>query len=115
MALAAIFNVPATESQLDNWAFAHMAHHRDIIRVIYERSGIALPEYTLDPVMPASGGESFDWERLHQTMHAQMDVLLGIAPFNLLGVNWRNQSQLAGWVQLNGSEHRQAGDILGLG
>lgn len=115
MAVAALFNVPTSQDQLDNWAFAHMSHHRDIIRVIYERTGVALPEFALDPIAPGGGGTSFDWERLHQTMHAQMDTVLGIAPFNLLGVNWQDENKLAGWIQLNGSEHRQAGDLLGLG
>jgi hypothetical protein len=115
MAVAALFNVPTTQDQIDNWAFAHMSHHRDIIRVIYERTGVALPEYALDPIIPNKGGATFDWERLHQTMHAQMDAILGIAPFNLLGVDWANENRLAAWVLLNASEHRQAGDILGLG
>lgn len=115
MTVAALFNVPTTPDQLANWAFAHMSHHRDIIRVIYERTGVALPEYALDPVSPAVGGASFDWERLHQSMHAQMDTLLGIAGYNLLGVDWKNENRLAAWIQLNASEHRQAGDLLGLG
>lgn len=115
MPVAAIFNVPKTEAEVNDWAFAHMAHHRDIIRVIYERVGIALPEYALDPIAPNSGGDSFDWERLHQTMHTQMDALLGIAPLNLLGLDWRNENRLSAWIQLNAQEHRQAGDILRLG
>jgi hypothetical protein len=115
MALAALFNVPTSEDQLANWSFAHMAHHRDIIRVIYERTGVALPEYALDPVDVNAGGSAFNWERLHQQMHAQMDLVLGIAPYNLLGVDWKNENRLAAWVLLNASEHRQAGDILGLG
>ena len=115
MALAALFNVPSTRTELDEWAFAHMAHHRDIVRVIYERVGLALPEYALDPLNPNEAGEDSNWERLHQVMHTQMDTILGIAPFNLLGVNWLDENQLSAWIQLNANEHRQAGDILGLG
>ena len=115
MAVAAIFNVPTQEDALNEWAFAHMSHHRDIIRVIYQTLALALPEYALDPVTPNEQGFDLNWERLHQTMHTQMDTILGIAPFNLLGVNWRNENQLAAWVQLNAQEHRQAGNILGLG
>ena len=115
MAVAALYNVPTTPEQLENWSFAHMAHHRDIIRVIYERTGVALPEYALDPIGVNVGGSAFNWERLHQEMHAQMDLILDIAPYNLLGVDWRNENRLAAWILLNASEHRQAGDILGLG
>lgn len=115
MSLAALFNVPGTPDQLDAWAFAHMAHHRDILRVIYEQTGVALPEYALDPIASATKPDASDWERLHQTMHAQMNTLLGIAGNNLLGVDWRNENRLAAWIQLNASEHRQAGNLLGLG
>lgn len=115
MSVAALFNVPTTDEQIQQWAFAHMAHHRDIIRVIYQDFSIALPEYALDPITPNQAGEEYNWERLHQTMHSQMDAILGIAPYNLLGLDWSNENKLAAWIQLNASEHRQAGDILGLG
>lgn len=113
MALATLYNVPASQPELDEWAFAHMAHHRDIIRLIYELGAIALPEYALDPVQTDT--TSTDWERLHQTMHTQMDILLGIAGYNLLGVNWQDENRLSAWIVLNADEHFQAGNILGLG
>lgn len=115
MALANLYNVPTTKEQLDNWSFAHMAHHRDIVRVIYQVIALALPEYALDPVVPNEAGTESDWERLHQTMHTQMDVVLGIAPYNLLGLDWNDENKLSAWIQLNADEHRQAAQILGLG
>lgn len=115
MAIANLFNVPTTPDQLSNWAFAHMSHHRDIIRVIYQAIGLALPEYALDPVVPDEAGEESNWERLHQTMHTQMDVVLGIAPYNLLGLDWHDENKLSAWIALNADEHRQAANILGLG
>ena len=93
MALANLYNVPTTPEQLNNWAFAHMSHHRDIIRVVYQVLALALPEYALDPVVPSSGG----------------------APYNLLGLDWNNENKLSAWIQLNADEHRRAGNILGLG
>lgn len=90
----------------------HMAHHRDIIRKIYELAGIALVEYLLDPFDPKNLGA---WDYQHQIMHQQMDSLLGIAGFNLLGVDWQNQELLAAWILLNATEHNQAADILRIG
>lgn len=115
MSVAALYNVPISREQLDAWGFAHMAHHRDIIRVIYERIAFALPEYALDPIYPDVVGEESDWERLHQTMHTQMDTILGIEPYNLLGLDWKDENKLSAWVQLNADEHYQASNILGLG
>lgn len=114
MGLASLYNVPTTDRQRAEWAFAHMAHHRDIIRIIYQVLALALPEYALDPITPDTIGNESGWERLHQTMHTQMDAILGIAPYNLLGLDWSDENTLAAWIQLNADEHRQAADIIGL-
>jgi hypothetical protein len=112
MSLAAIFNVPRTKTELSEWAFAHMANHRDIIRVTYEVLSIALPEYALDPVDPDETGT---WQRLHQEMHRDMNSVLGTGGFNLLGVDWHDQNRLSAWIQLNAIEHRQVSNVLRLG
>lgn len=110
--IASLFNVPKTQTEVNEWSFAHMAHHRDIIRTIYELGAIALPEYSLDPINPA---DTANWERLHQTMHDQMNSVLGIAGFNLLGLNWQDENNLAAWIQLNSIEHREVSDFLVMG
>lgn len=112
MAIAALFNVPTTDTELSEWAFAHMANHRDIIRLIYQVLHIALPEYQLDPINPDATGV---WQRQHQEMHRDMNSLLNTSGFNLLGLDWHDQNRLSAWVQLNAVEHRQASDILRIG
>lgn len=112
MSLAALFNIPTNESNLQQWSFAHMAHHRDIVRVIYEQTGIALPEYLLDPFDPANRA---NWDYTHQVMHQQMNLLIGVQGNDLLGLDWEDENKRAAWILLNGSEHRQVGDFLGLG
>jgi predicted acylesterase/phospholipase RssA len=112
VSVAAIFNVPSTDDELSEWAFSHMANHRDIIRVIYNVLGVALPEYALDPVNPDNTGV---WERQHQEMHRDMNSLLGTSGFNLLGLDWRDQNRLSAWIVLNATEHRQVSDLLRIG
>lgn len=109
MALASLYNVPSTDNERSQWAFAHMAHHRDINRKIYELLAIALPEFILDPINPADMGS---WEYQHQEMHNNQDSILGIAGFDLSELDWTNQNELAGWIYLNALEHKQASDIL---
>lgn len=111
MALASLYNVPSTDTERSQWAFAHMAHHRDINRKIYELLAIALPEFILDPINPAETGT---WEYQHQEMHNNQNSILGIAGFDLSELDWANQNELAGWVYLNALEHKQASDILEL-
>lgn len=110
--IASLYNVPSNRPELDSWAFAHMAHHRDINRLIYQLTGTSLPEYILDPLNPRDGGV---WLDQHQKMHENMDAILGIAGYDLLDVDFEDSAQVAGWILLNASEHQQASDILGIG
>ena len=110
--LADLANVPSTDEERASWAFAHMAHHRDINRRIYELVKIALPEYILDPINPHDSGE---WEYQHQIMHDNFNQLLGIDGQDLTDVDWKDPRILNGWVFLNFSEHYQASNILEIG
>jgi hypothetical protein len=110
--IASLFNVPSTDEERAQWAFAHMAHHRDINLRIYTLVKVALPEYVLDPIDPNNVGT---WEYQHQLMHDNQNQILGIDGQDLTGLDWKNENELAAWVQLNSSEHLQASDILGIG
>ncbi len=110
--LADLYNVPSTDEERAQWAFAHMAHHRDIAARIYLLVKVALPEYILDPVNPEDAG---DWEYQHQIMHDNQNALLGISGQDLTGIDWKDPRLLAGWIFLNSSEHYQASNILGIG
>lgn len=111
-AVADLYNVPSTDAERAAWAFAHMAHHRDINRRIYELVAISLPEYVLDPVDPDDVGQ---WEYQHQLMHDNQNQILGISGFDLSEVSWKDQNLLAGWIFLHSQEHLQAADILEIG
>mgnify|MGYP001594669191 CR=1 FL=1 len=110
--VAALFNVPGNPAELAQWSAAHMSHHRDINRRIYELAGVSLPEFVLDPINPDDTGV---WEDQHQQMHQEMDAALGINGFDLSNVNFENEAFLAGWIQLHFNEHYQAANILEIG
>lgn len=110
--IANLYNVPGTTAELAEWAFSHMAHHRDINARIYLLLKIALPEYILEPIDPADTGQ---WEDQHQIMHDNQNQLLGIAGQDLTGVDWKDDNLKAAWVFLNASEHYQAAAILEIG
>lgn len=113
-AVAGLYNVPdlGQPESLATWGFVHAAHHRDIIRRIYELALLALPEYILDPINP---NDMETWTYQHQQMHNDMDTILGISGFNLDDVDWKNKGQLSSWVALHAAEHLQAANILGIG
>lgn len=110
--IADLYNVPGNDAERSEWAFAHMAHHRDINAAIYNLIKIALPEYILEPLDPNDTGQ---WEYQHQIMHDNFNAILGIQGQDLTGINWKNPNLLAGWIFLNQSEHYQASNILEIG
>ena len=114
MALQDISQVPMDPDAFSRWSFANMAHHRDIFRVIYETTGIQLPESPLDPFNPAD--DSFStWLVQHAHMHYDQNAVLGIDSNNLLDLDWSDQSSLQAWMLQHFSEHDQAGALLNLG
>lgn len=109
MGLANLYNIPGTPETFASWSFSHQAHHRDIIRRIYEVYNTALPEYTLDPVNEGNFRGFLDQ---HQIMHQQMNQILGLENFDLSQLNIKDRGQFASWIQLNGSNHTRAATIL---
>jgi hypothetical protein len=111
MGVASLANIPDTTEALASWSFNHMAHHRDINRVIFQLHNIALPEYPLDPFNPYDESVFPDQ---HQAMHNAQNAILQIDGNDLTGVNWSDPGQRAAWIWLNFTEHKQASDILGV-
>lgn len=109
MALAVLYEIPRSDEDLKVWGFVNMAHHRDIIRVIYEESGEQQPEYILDPINPLV---METWLYQHQLMHDNMNAALGVAGYNLLELNWDDP---ANWINQHAQEHFAVGQILQLG
>jgi len=110
--LATLFRIPQTPEEFSLWSFAHAAHHRDIIRLIFQTQSKRLDEYVLDPLNPVDMG---NWPYLHQTMHQQMDTVLGIKGFDLSTIDWQDADLMSGWFNQHANEHYQAGAILKLG
>jgi len=118
MALDVLTVTPQTPEDIRRWSFAHMANHRDIVRRVYELTTpvppattpapVNLPLFPLDPLDPDNMGE---WLYQHSVMHAQMDAVLGIAPYDLLGLDWSDPDE---WIGFNADEHVQACAKLGI-
>jgi hypothetical protein len=108
MPIANLFFVPQTPEQEAAWSFSHLANHRDFIRTVQQKFGIVLPEYAIDPF----GDDVAD---LHQTLHNDLDSLIGVQGFDLSEVNWKDPQQRAAWIFLNATLHQQEGAILGVG
>jgi hypothetical protein len=115
MPIAGLYDYPADRADLSVWSFSHMAHHRDIIRVLFQQQSVSLTEYSLDPVDPKDRDGFNAWLANHQVMHNDMDKALGIAGYDLSQVDWSDRAAMSDWLQNHGDEHYRAGQILNLG
>lgn len=111
MGVADIYNVPETPEARSEWAFSHMAHHRDCIRRVAEGGGPNLQEYPLDPIDFNDPG-IFIYN--HQQMHNDLNTVLGVFGNDLTDVDFSKAPELSAWIQLNASEHYQYNSKLGV-
>lgn len=112
MGLGSFAVPPGDANGLSVWAFAHLAHHRDINRRIFETLGTTLTDYVLDPIDLTDMG---DWLVQHQIMHDAMNqTLYGAQGYNLQSLEWRDYSNLQEWLAQNYAEHARAATTLGV-
>lgn len=111
MALADLYNIPHDANSMSQWSFAHMAHHRDMIRIVKQTLNIRLDEFILDPVNLTNPVQFLDQ---HQQMHNQLDRLFNISGFDLTEINWANTSSRAGWIWQNAQLHVQEANATGV-
>ena len=117
MPLAQIQAIPKTPGEIAGWSFAHAANHRDIIRRLIETgksSANTLMTYYLDNFSPDAIATT-SWLYQHAVTHQQMDLALGIQPYNLNTLDWQDPDSVANWFDEHSVEHQQASQILGLG
>ena len=110
MSLTTISVAPETNEDAAAFSFAHMRSHQDIVRVIFQNYSVNLTVFSLDPADLTS-----TWVLNHQTMHNQMNQVLGIQGQNLTLVDWNDSESVLEWVNDNFSEHQQACQKLNLG
>lgn len=108
--LVTLIEVPKSSIEWQSWSFAHMADHFDIVRVIFQLTGRRLDLFPLDPIDFRGSA----WVYNHAVMHQQMDRVLGIAGYDLSGVDWRDPQSVLSFTNYNYNEHQAAEQILRL-
>ena len=109
MSILNVFNVPTTPQELAQWSFLHMALHRSQNLAVFRQKNILLTEFILDPLDPTPEGR---WFLDHQVAHNNVDAVLGVAQFNLLDVDWSDESQRIGWIQEHAQLHQTETNAL---
>lgn len=114
MSLAELYNSPNTPEDLQSWAFSHMAHHKDISRVVFDRYNMRIDEFPLDPFNPEDFSNMESWLEQHQQMHNQQNQAMSIQGYALNEVDWKDEDQRSAWLTAHADEHFRANEILGV-
>ena len=111
MSLPQLYAMPQTPGDWQAWAFNHAAGHYDWVRAALEQKHQQLVQYQLSPLPFENLGL---WLYQHQSMHNQINTVLGTSGFDLLELDWGDPDQLQEWLNLNGDEHVRIAAALGV-
>ena len=112
MSLPAIYATPTDDDSWQRWSFNHAANHYGLVGAARTAKNAQLSQFALDPFDQDDPGL---WFYMHQTMHDQINSLLGSSGFNLLELDWKDPQQFAAWLQFNGDEHLRFSGALNVG
>jgi hypothetical protein len=99
-----LYNTPNDAGSLLEWSSLHQKDHFEIAQTIFNKySGTSIILLPIDPV-PIQF-DMLTWAMNHQTMHNEMDNVVGLAGFDLTSINFAQRDQLLIWMNLHALEH----------
>lgn len=113
MGLATLLNLPTTPELITQFSFANADSHQKIAAALQAKMTIIIPVYPLDPIPPTQEG-LLDWGLNHQNAHNAQNEPLGIQGDDITAIDFKNEEQLAAWVQQHFIEHYLAETKLGV-
>jgi hypothetical protein len=113
MSLDAVWLVPSDERSSAVFSFSNMDEHKKAADAVFQKYGVNLQLYPLDPMPPLDRRGS--WASDHQAMHNDLDSVLGLADGpDLSSIDWNDPEQLKVWQQLHAPRHQLYAQVLGL-
>jgi len=99
------------KESLGAFLFENGLQHR-LFQQTFMDSGISVPIY---PIMDAETDNLDDWLQAHQVEHQAYAALLGLDnPFNMLDVDFNNETDFYDWIATHLYTHEQIAASLGL-
>lgn len=111
--LAELLNTPAGHEEQMRWSFNNNDEHLKIANAIFNKYGVNLPPYILDPMPALNSPDIATWAEQHQSAHSAFDAILNIAGNDLTDVDFTKQDQVESWLRIHFDEHNQAQMLLG--
>ena len=109
---ARLLDPPRDDLEWQRWGFDHQASHDAIRAAIQAIGGPALAPQV---VYPIALGSMRVFLAANQTLHIQMNAVLGQQSSDLEDVDLRDDKQREAWVNVHYAEHFNAEQALGIG
>jgi hypothetical protein len=111
MPLADIENTPQNLTDKAQFDFAHQDIHRRLIDYMQSLvTGLTLDAYILDPLHVTDQATVYQ----HQTMHNELDMLLGTPNYDMTSLNWEDAESRGNWVDNNYQSHLAYSQLTGV-
>lgn len=109
MSLPQIEDVPQTPEDKAWFDFNHQDLHRRLIDYLQPISPDTLDAWVLDPFEVDQATAIYQ----HQTMHNELDSLLGTPNYDMTVLNWQDPDSRGNWVNNNYQSHLNYSQIVG--
>jgi hypothetical protein len=111
MPLADIENPPQNATDKHAFDFAHQDIHRRLIDYMQSLiTGLTLDAFVLDPFETTDNTTVYQ----HQTMHNELDALLGTPNYDMTSLNWQDAGSRGNWVDNNYQSHLAYSQLTGV-
>ena len=109
--LAALLNIPHTDSEWAQWSFAHKDSHDRIRAAIKKQYGANLTDFQIDPMST----DSIDlFLQNNSQLHDDMNGTLNLQSINLDIVDLSKDNERDAWINFHYLEHYYAESKLGI-
>lgn len=109
--LVDIINVPKNDQEWEIWTFAHKDSHDKIRKAIQTKTGINLSNFIIYPI---DKNHIQDFLQNNQSLHVDMDGILGIQSSDLQDVDFKKENEKIAWFYSHYLEHQSAELALGI-
>lgn len=103
--IAALANVPNSETEWAFWAWHHRDSHNRIRAAIHRKYGVTLTDYQVEPINP---NRMTDFLQNNSSLHDDMNSALGLLNSDLQDADLTNPRELESWIRLHWQEHNDA-------
>lgn len=114
MAASQLLNVPTDDRAWNLWSFPHRVSHAQIATASFQKLGVFLADYELDPFLLSNPDDQSQLLWRHAKAHLEMTAAVGQQSADLQDIDLSDKRALIGWISGHWQEHQNVESALGV-